>query len=507
MIYYLTLLGIFTLHAHAAVHRPSPTQQSVIMAHIRTALDARNDANAVKFRMDNSKSDPEAWEQLSKEEEAYRKTAATAFELAIKKTPEFYGISPGGLQIGESAIAKQGPMMSAAIPWAPAVLDANHLSYKYTDSQGATRYEAAAANGTAGQTFGDGQVRINITMFELAVLYDHPGSLAYVLHHESQHFEEKVSRQERSREESEISAYQQSLLSIDVFEMGKKGPRASTTEQLASKADWASAFKARSAQHAADLSAGLGRSVYMTPAEELAAKGVFEVDEKELARIQAETAGLKLAAARIRIAREELLRKEAAAAEAKRQLMADYKAAASSCGLTPMMTAQDQTLGFKDAQSVNVFFTEPVTLDQAKAGLLMTRACLFGEFGQPEDQPCTDALVAMRANWGDAGFKHGLELDADAGNIDGCLRAIRDNGDAPKDMRALNKRVASYWKDWKVAAKRREMETRREYWRQQEETGRTSRRDAEERSGRVPDQNYDLTAPRRALDEARRSHF
>lgn len=507
MSFLFLFLAIFPLHVKAGVVRATPAQQSEIMSHVRMGLDARNNANAIKARMDSLKSDPEAWERLSWEEAASRKKAAAAFDLVIKKTSEFYGISPAGLQFGESTPARQGPMIGTAIQWAPTVLDADHLSFKYTDADGRTRYEAGAVNQAAGQTYGNGQVSIHIAMFELALKYDHPGSLAYVLHHEAQHFEEKATRQERSREESEMSAYKATLDAVDIFEMGAFGTNASTPKELPTKADWIAAFKQKRAEHAADLSAGLGRSVYMTPVEEAAAKDVFDIDQSELARIQAETARIKEAAARSRLERQERDRRERMAEEAKRRVMAEYQASASGCGLTPIMTQGDKTLGFKAGETANVYFTEPVTLAQAQAGMLMTRACWAGEMGQSEGQPCADALGAMQARWADPGFRHGLELDADAGNIDGCLRAIRENSEPPNDMKALNKRVSKYWRDWNVAAKRREMETTRELRRGQEESSRRARGDAEERSGRVPDQSYDLTPARRALEEARRSRF
>jgi hypothetical protein len=187
--------------------------------------------------------------------------------------------------------------------------------------------------------------------------------------------------------------------------------------------------------------------------------------------------------------------------------IAEYKADASGCGLTPIMTHDNLTLGFKAGRDVSVYFTEPVNLEQTKAAMVMTRACWFAEGGQKEDQPCADAFGSMRAQWSDAGFKYGLELDADAGAYDACLRAIRESPNPPKDMKHLNKLVFSYWRDWNVAAKRRQMNVMRELRRAEEGNARHARGEADDRAGRVRDQSYDMTPAWRALEEAKRSRF
>ncbi len=166
------------------------------MAHVREGLKARASAQVFELRKKAARdSDPEEAERLMWKEMDERRKAAAELDLAIKKTVEFYGISPAGLQYGESQAARQGPMIGSAITWAPAVLDADHLSFQYTDADNKIRYDGSVGS-PAGQTYENGQVTINIAMFEKAVMYDHPGSLAYVLHHEAQHFEEKVTRLE-----------------------------------------------------------------------------------------------------------------------------------------------------------------------------------------------------------------------------------------------------------------------------------------------------------------------
>jgi hypothetical protein len=187
--------------------------------------------------------------------------------------------------------------------------------------------------------------------------------------------------------------------------------------------------------------------------------------------------------------------------------IAEYTADASGCGLTPVMTSDNLTLGFKAGRNATVYFTEPVNLEQTKAAMVMTRACWAAEEGRKEQQPCADAFGAMRTQWGNAAFRHGLELDADAGAYDGCLRAIRDSPEPPADMKHLNKLVASYWRDWNVAAKRREMNVMREVRRTEEADARHERGDADDRAGRTRDDSYDMTPAWRALEDAKKWRF
>lgn len=432
----------------------------------------------------------ETYEEFARRTQEYKlaqQELRSLSEQAIRMATDHYKPAPAN----SSGNIASGPPKPATDDDMPSFIG-NPVTY-------APVFSERVPDKTSGSTDDSGKVLIGDDAF------DSPGKLAFTLYHEGEHFERLLTPGldlRNNPKEEVLSRTRQRPLLKSTFGLTDK-EIARFDEVLASE-------RVRAQKWDALMSKGLDpykkshQAAFPGNYKPMRLEdGVSQEVDNILARTR-ELREQERAESERRRQEEEAERARRAAAEWR---MTQYRSAASSCGLTPMMTAQNQTLGFKDAQAVNVYFTEPVTLDQAKAGLLMTRACLFGEFGQTEDQPCTDALGAMRANWGDAGFKHGLELDADAGNIDGCLRAIRDNGDAPKDMRALNKRVASYWKDWKVAAKRREMETMREYWRQREETGRRSRGDAEERSGRVPDQNYDLTAPRRALDEARRSHF
>lgn len=499
----MNLLGLIIIFAGKALAAPCPSPAGVpctptdankkkILMILGEAFEAEREMKAAAIARqkaaDNGDAE-EAW-RLMEVVESHEQVMKDRFDKAIRETEKAYNIGPrtaaGPVALPKDPLGRGAWASGLPAFWNPQVrMEVNEVR-RYEMPDGSAHYADGSIDPTkvAGITYPDGDVRIMVQNLRDAFRNDNPGHMAYILHHEARHFDDIVGRGQGGRAEDELRAYTDSVRDAAIFELDTN-----ETDKLIG-------FKNK---NLAIVRSGAPTSFFPDENEELKLSIAYDQAQAELKLFYRRREELRVRAVEAKRVR--------LAAEARARTLAEYLAAASSCGLDPMMNAHSQTLGFRNGQAVNVYFTEPVTLAQAKAGLLMTRACALGEFGQSEDQQCTDALGAMRANWGDAGFKHGLELDADAGNIDGCLLALRNNGDAPKDMRALNKRVTSYWKDWKVAAKRREMETMREYWRQREETGRRSRGDAEERSGRVPDQNYDLTAPRRALDEARRSHF
>lgn len=429
----------------------------------------------------------EKYARASKEYKSAQQELRSLSEQAIKMATAAYKPAPA-ISSGDIASGPPKPVTSDDIP-----------SYIGNSVTYAPVFSERVPDGKSGSTDDAGKVLIGPGAF------DSPGKLAFTLYHEGEHFERLLTPgldlRNNPAEEVLTRTKQRPLLKSTFGLTGEEITRFDRV--LASE-------RIRAKKWSENLSQGLDpykkshqpafpgnvRPLWLED-------GVGEEVDKILARAK-ELRDQEIDEAAQRRREEDAERARRAAAE---WAMDQYRAAASDCGLTPMMTQGGQTVGFKAGESANVYFTEPVTLDQAKAGILMTRACWAGEAGQSEDQSCTDALGAMRANWGDEGFKHGLELDADAGNIDGCLRAIREAGDPPKDKQALNKRVSSYWRDWKAAAKRRELETMRAIWRGQEESSRRARGDAEERSGRVHDGTYDLTPARRALDQARGSHF
>lgn len=460
-------LTIALSKANAAVIKATDPQQTEIMSYVRNGLAARNEAIGIQRRMDSMKSDPEAWERLSWEEEAKRKTAAAAFDLAIKKTLEYYAITPAGLQFGESSAARQGPMTGAAISWEPKILDADHLSFQYTDADHKTRYEGAKANNLAGQTYGNGRVSINIQMFEQSIKYDHPGSLAYILHHEAQHFEEKVSRQEKSLQESEIAAYKASLDAADIFELGTKGRNASSTEILPTNTDWKSAFTQARGVFSIALQLGEGRSVYMTPMEETEAKDMFAIDQKELDRIKTETAALKEAAAisrserqeherQSRIGRDEKERRE----NERRQIAANYrqemKNEAAVCGYEFIIRSRetDAVMGIKGLQQGHYFASDgilPFGSTDLRIVLLLTRTCdaIRGNYKQ---DACNDSTPSIRERAGENSLKAQLDhiLGAPTDNIDGETRACVDffvsNAASISDGRSFDRVIVKYRK-------------------------------------------------------------
>lgn len=432
-------------------------------------------------------------------EEAWRQTLLAEFNEnlmnehfadVLAETSKAYNVGPlvpsGTVAHPRDPLGRGAWSAGPPANWKPEVLNGPDEVRRFREPGGTDHYVGTNFDreDAVGFTYPDGQVRIKAEFLRDVLATGNPGGIAYILHHEARHFDEIVSTGRGDAAQGELRAYTDGIRDAGIFEFTVKEVRKLTSKKY---------------YYRSLVKSGGSFSYFPDAPEELDLSAAFNQAQHELGSAV--------------IRREEIRRRglEAQnyrlAKEAHARLMAEYQAAASGCGLTPIMTQGDKTLGFKAGESANVYFTEPVTLTQAKAGMLMTRACWAGEMDQSEGQPCADGLGAMEARWADADFRHGLELDADAGNIDGCLRAIRENSDPPKDMKALNKRVSKYWRDWNVAAKRREMEAMRELRRGQEESSRRVRGDAEERSGRVPDQSYDLTPARRALEEARRSRF
>jgi hypothetical protein len=471
---------------------PSAVEKGEVLRIVKEAFDSEVEMKeASKEReLATARGDYEETERLTQVIEDRENLMNKGFADALTETAKAYNVGPRNAA-GSVALPKDPfgrGAWAAGLPayWAPQVRYELKEIRRFSKPDGSVHFVDGTVDpaNVAGVTYPDGEVRILAQNLREALVSGNPGRIAYILHHEARHFDDIVSRGQSGRAQDELRAYTDSVRDAAIFELDPKG-----VEKLID----------RKAKNMAIVKSGAPTSFFPDAQQELDLSMAYDQAQRDLQlynRRREEIRRLGVEAQKNRLDRE-----------AKARLMAEYQASASGCGLTPMMTQGSLTVGFKAGESANIYFTEPVTLEQAKAAMLMTRACWAGEGGQSEDHPCTDALGAMLAKWTDAEFKHGLELDADAGAHDGCLRAIRENANPPKDMRSLNKLVSGYWRDWKVAAKRREMEVMREIWRGQEETARHVRGDVEERSGRVPDQSYDLTPPRRALEQARRSRF
>lgn len=466
---------------------PTDAQKQEILDTARRAFTAETAMGAALYERNAavSRGDAEEAEKQMKKIESNEALMKQEFANALAQAEAAYNVKPQ-ITAGPVALPKDPAgrgAWAAGYPaqWRPQVRYELNEVREILAIDGSKHYADGTVDPakTQGMTYPDGEVRIVAQNLRDAVSTGNPGVIAYILHHEARHFDDLVSRGWSSREADEARAYTDSAREATVFEL--------TPEQTAK-------IKSRKTENMAALKSGKASSFFPDTQQELDLSMAYDQAQKNL----------QLYAQR----REEIRRlaeqaeKNRLAKEARQRVINEYKAAVANCGFTPMMTQEDLTLGFRVAREASVYFTEPVNLAQTKAALLMTRACWAASAGgQGEGQPCTDAFDSMRANWNDAAYKHGLEVDADAGAYDGCLRAIRESAKAPGDMKSLNKIVGNYWQDWGKAARKRQMDTMRELRRQEEETGRQTRGE------RLPDLNYDLTPPRRALDMARRSHF
>lgn len=448
------LVVIFPIHAEAGIVTATPAQQAEIMAHVNEALGARASAQLFEARMKAANvTNPEEAERYMWLAKAERAKTADNLDLATKKTLEYYGIAPAGLQFNESQTARQGPMIGAPIRWAPTVLDADHQSFQYTDANNQVRHDGGPLT-EGGVTWGNGQVSIHIDMFIKAMNHDHPGVLAYILHHESQHFEEKITRAERTYQEDEMSAFKASLDMADIFELGNRGKYPSMTAKLDTREEWIATFTQARGENAADLRDRKGRSVYMTPTEEAEAKDLFEIDQKELARIQAETTKLKEAAAKSRLVREEQAREELRAREAaEAAAWQDRHAAAAECGYTPVFQGNTGIFLWYAAQNELGFLRQPtsttLTTDQYRIAFLINRAC-YGAVHNSERNPpraCNDAarLIRSFATQDNGAAKLDAMFGPDRGDRR-CLYRIINQSSGITDSASFNKVIAKYHK-------------------------------------------------------------
>lgn len=505
-------------NAFAAPTKPAQAIVEDIQAVLDTRKLAKDRADAAKFRMGvieskiglrdeqgqplpfNQKAEEYAKRLLGLGNETYEDFARLTQEYKIAQQ-ELRSLSDQAIRMATANYKPAPAITSGDILSGPPkpVTDDDVPSFIGNRVDYAPVFSERVPENTSGSTDDSGKVLIGNDAF------DSPGKLAFTLYHEGEHFERLLipGLDLRNNPDEEVVARtrQRPLL---------KSTFGLTDEEVVEFDAMLKSERNRAKKWAALLTQGLDPYKKSHQAAFPGSYKPMRLEDgvsPEVDNILARTKELReqeKAETERRRREEEAERARRAAAEWR---MTQYRSAASNCGLTPKMTRDGLTYGFKDSDNINVDFTEPVTLDQAKAAMMMARACSDGERDNLQASPCTDALGSMQANWGNAGFRQGLELDADAGHIDGCLRAIRENGEPPGDMRALNKRVSRYLRDWKDANRRRELERQNARAREREEGGRRERGDAEERSGRVPDQNYDLTPARRALENARRSHF
>lgn len=470
----------------------TPTQgdKTNIINIISLALDAEMKmlvARENKVAALNSKKD-EAAGAFQQEEEDRESEMRRYFAEVLRLTSEAYNIAPGarvGLVVAPKDPEGRGGWSSSRMArWKPEVLYEDRFIGAIRGADGRDHYYGMAyinPQATAGFTSPVGEVRIHMQQLRDALAIRNPGLIAATLYHESRHFNALITSGWMSREQNELAAYtDHARLAASVFELDPyiaNQIEASKQHYLQAVKNGASSSPYPNAQDEADLAAA------------------YEQAQRDATEHRRRREELRERAARARA--------ERLAAE-KRRVMDEYKSAAAGCGLKPIMTGENLTLGFSAPLLANFYFTEPVSPEQAGVALLLARACVAAERGSSDDEPCVDALTTMRARWQDAAFRHGLELEADSGPHEDCLRMLLEMPQPPASMKSLNKALNRHWAEAKDAQKRRAAEVYREI-RRREERAERGERHQNDSPGYKPD--YDFTPAYQALEDARGSRF
>lgn len=504
------LLGFLLLLTHIVVAAPcsesstspctpSEEEKREILDAIQDGRDAKQAQKEAAKRTEELDDTQilEKYEALNNQLTA-RQEMRAAYTEAIRLTENYYHLTPptahGTVAIPGGPGTNPGKDWAAGMDanWAPEFYDGSEVYAAVQGSDGKTHYLGGSTQ--AGATLPDGRVLISPFYLEAALTDEDPGELAFAIHHEAHHFSELITMGWDTLETSETRAYRAGLAVADIFGLDKMQLESASGKTITMK-EWV-------AEQAGDFlraSKVNHTPAFPTPETEKELRAKFEEYESEEARLVREIDELKPQAE---------AEKERRQTAKRRQILDNYIASVRNCAMEPILDSETGfTTGFLIKNEVNFTFTEPATLGQARAAILIARACWAAQYNSRDAGPCAAGLEPMQQNWDKAEFKHGLELDADAGAYDGCLSSIRSTPSAPKDFDELFQRAQWYWADWRVAATRQMIETSREYAKQQEEASRRERYADRQREHSDHSDSYDLTPAYEALERARRSHF
>lgn len=330
---------------------------------------------------------------------------------------------------------------------------------------------------TGGATYPDGSVLIMKNILDNALAAGNPGYLAYIIHHEANHFGELLSRGWDSYEENEARTYQKSIAASETFELDKIviGKNGETAKDM---------VKGQFQENAKALAAGRRTSLYPdAQAEEKNRQGF--IDQKKVN----ENFEKMLIQLRNDVAEEERRQKEEAALkrkeEAQRRTMEEYAAEVSWHRFRELRRdANGLSRGFKfvydagggvEADAEEFRFTSSMDLEAAKMAMYFADLCLSGGYAPSSEGHLTEVVRVIDQRWSDEIFRSKLELWTTSGRQDECLRYMRDNASPPITFKSMNKMVARFLKDWKANQIRRQNEQERADRRREEEQNRQTR--------------------------------
>ncbi|MFA6319030.1 MAG: hypothetical protein WC943_16590 [Elusimicrobiota bacterium] len=353
-----------------------------------------------------------------------------------------------------------------------------------------------------GGTYASGDTVVLRRVLETAWEAQSPGPLAYIVHHEAHHFKELTGQVEGregkgwdSYDEGEQRAYAQSEEFASVFELDEEFVRREIDSKIT---DFAQAGNP-----------GHKRSLFPSPQQEILNQIKFDGQQRTQIGLEAAYESLKLrveAARQARREREEAERRRREASEESRSKNREaFLEWLRWHGYKPMFDLDGQSfLGFRMPLRCDYYFTQAVSLDEARMALFFADACLTGYGDDAETSRAMSGILAIiNARWQAPDFRSRIELETNSGPEEECLRYMRDNVKMPIDLGKVNTLSLRFRKEWQREAFRRKKEHERQQRRQEEEERRAQRR-RECDPGGFDLGRTDLTPAQDALDRARR---
>ncbi len=206
------------------------------------------------------------------------------FNHAIRLTLEAYQVGPkvqDGPVVRPKDPAGRGQWSAGLVAiWKPELLYDTKSFRRVSGMDGQNHFLGGEINltETGAGTSPDGKVVILRQIFENASRAGNPGLLGYLLHHESQHFTDLVTRGRDDYDQGELRAYTQSLKMADVFELSE---------------DDKTFFRNRKKEHRQKIEGGRRGSLFPTPEQE-------KLNEMKYDKIQTELEQFRKMSERLR---------------------------------------------------------------------------------------------------------------------------------------------------------------------------------------------------------------
>lgn len=479
------LILLLSLHAAAepcietstSACTPSDAEKTEIMREIKAGVQAQKDMDAAR---DDVRDVPGANSKLKRSNDQLQsmRLMQAHFDGAIALTVKYYHLTPampaGAIVRPKGPGANPGADWATNVPvaWVPEFSGEESIYVKMVGSDGRDHYVGDPdLQQSDGETLANGETIITPSIFENAALFDNPGLLAHVIHHEAFHFTELTRRGWDNRDESEIRAYRASLAAADIFELDKNC--------VDKNACWKMNIRIKINEHLANIRK-LGKDqlepIFPDADQEDANKSGFDGYESQEQKLVKQIQALKLLAEQ-----EERDRREEAAKTAKAQLLDEVNRQIRDCGFEPdyrenghiFSGFRGEIRGWPSAYAIS----HNITLDEFKVGLMFARACLgvtMEGVYPDETAPCNEAFTITNQRWNEPGFKEDAQLEVNPPEQMRCMNYLHDHWTAPMSMDRFASMLSQAKKEYQKAVDAR--------WRQQERERRE--RESSERSGR-----------------------